>query len=516
MRGSFSLALRASTELSRLPLAPESSALNDTSPLDDNSVLPHVASSAVRLPPQPGPPAPVRDTCNSSPADFAPTVGASEDGEPVFKRARTISPKSSPVIPTGTVFSSENITRANPTRPASMTGGSPTLESNKMTDEGSLKLNVVELPPGWSIKRYTEQGCHKMAMLVVGYKYRGSDPDKWKPEQKAALAFVKPFLVWLEHVVDITPALRNPLEGVLQKMMDPEHKVSSELVQTCERVHRKFIDSNWGAEEVVDDADEPIDDELDSGDDGAQHAGNMDNDTVIENTVVSLRPPPRNHPVWGHHPVSGKGIMYGMARKQGSKKWTTNPALLHEKRSCNVFGHNDLAPGDWWPFQRLAMFNGAHGQTIKGISGNVDKGAYSIVVKDSSKYGHDELDVDRGEELWYSADGGSISNTNRNAIASLSSGTRALQKSIETKRPVRVLRSVGVGPKSTKPLYPSCGIRYDGLYEVTDVKTSTNSQGGLYRRFRLRRCPDQVSLDQVQRAPSLQQRADFERIREGY
>ncbi|KAK2068338.1 hypothetical protein P8C59_002980 [Phyllachora maydis] len=317
------------------PLNPRSSALNDTSPLDDNSVLPHVASSASEL---------------------------------------------------------------------QKTANRPTLESNKMTDE---------------------------------------DPDKWKPEQKAALAFVKPFLVWLEHVVDITPALRNPLEGVLQKMMDPEHKVSSELVQTCERVHRKFIDSNWGAEEVVDDADEPIDDELDSGDDGAQHAGNMDNDTVIENTVVSLRPPPRNHPVWGHHPVSGK-------------------------------------------------------------------------VKDSSKYGHDELDVDRGEELWYSADGGSISNTNRNAIASLSSGTRALQKSIETKRPVRVLRSVGVGPKSTKPLYPSCGIRYDGLYEVTDVKTSTNSQGGLYRRFRLRRCPDQVSLDQVQRAPSLQQRADFERIREGY
>ena len=49
-------------------------------------------------------------------------------------------------------------------------------------------------------------------------------------------------------------------------------------------------------------------------------------------------------------------------------------------RPCNVFGHNGLAVGQWWPYRICALRDGAHGATQGGIAGSVQRGAYSIVV----------------------------------------------------------------------------------------------------------------------------------------
>ena len=49
-------------------------------------------------------------------------------------------------------------------------------------------------------------------------------------------------------------------------------------------------------------------------------------------------------------------------------------------RPCNVFGHNGLTVGQWWPYRICALRDGAHGATQGGIAGSVERGAYSVVV----------------------------------------------------------------------------------------------------------------------------------------
>ena len=48
--------------------------------------------------------------------------------------------------------------------------------------------------------------------------------------------------------------------------------------------------------------------------------------------------------------------------------------------SAKVVGDNGLAVGDWFPYRICALRDGAHGESQAGISGDIDSGAYSIVV----------------------------------------------------------------------------------------------------------------------------------------
>ena len=49
-------------------------------------------------------------------------------------------------------------------------------------------------------------------------------------------------------------------------------------------------------------------------------------------------------------------------------------------RPSNVFGHNGLVVGQWWPYRICALRDGAHGATQGGIAGSAKTGAYSVVV----------------------------------------------------------------------------------------------------------------------------------------
>lgn len=80
-------------------------------------------------------------------------------------------------------------------------------------------------------------------------------------------------------------------------------------------------------------------------------------------------------------------LIYPSAIK-GSKTYILNPR--YEKRQAKVPGHNGLTPGDWYPLQRCALAKGAHGQSMAGISGSADYGAYSIVVAGTYKEVDDE------------------------------------------------------------------------------------------------------------------------------
>jgi hypothetical protein len=138
-----------------------------------------------------------------------------------------------------------------------------------------------------------------------------------------------------------------------------------------------------------------------------------------------------------------------------------------------------------------------------GISGSALAGTYSIVV--SGMY--DDLDKDEGDEIYYS---GSNSLENSSAEPVTSNKTKALERSIITRKPVRVFRS----SQGKWQYVPRAGLRYDGLYTVVDRTIEKNGKGGAYKRFKLERLDEQ---DEIQsNSPSQNLISLFERVKDGY
>jgi hypothetical protein len=61
-----------------------------------------------------------------------------------------------------------------------------------------------------------------------------------------------------------------------------------------------------------------------------------------------------------------------------------DPTYRH-RRSAKVSGHNGLDIGAWFPTRLSALVNGAHGASQAGIAGNIEYGAFSIVVAPTYK-----------------------------------------------------------------------------------------------------------------------------------
>lgn len=190
--------------------------------------------------------------------------------------------------------------------------------------------------------------------------------------------------------------------------------------------------------------------------------------------------PSTNHPVFGD-----AGIMRGILIKADSKRRSYHIHEDYPKRDPNIIGDNGLLVGDWWPFQICALRDGAHGSLMSGIAGTMDSYAYSIVI--SGKYA--DLDIDRGDVILYS-DSKAKENTNPKH-PNVSGSTEAMRRSHRRRKPLRVLRSAGLDSKWA----PSAGLRYDGLYIITDVETRHNALGGAYYRFRLDRQQGQQPID---------------------
>lgn len=153
--------------------------------------------------------------------------------------------------------------------------------------------------------------------------------------------------------------------------------------------------------------------------------------------------------------------------------------------------------------QIAALRDGAHGHRVGGISGTGVDGCRSVVV--SKMYEDGKLDADVGDELRYSSvRGESVKAVKEN------NGTKALLRSQETQRPVRVLRASGGGWKGA----PSHGIRYDGLYKVVSSRAVEKGEKEVYYQFELKRLPGQDPIDRSKPTPS--QVRDFNRVSDGY
>lgn len=142
-----------------------------------------------------------------------------------------------------------------------------------------------------------------------------------------------------------------------------------------------------------------------------------------------------------------------------------------------------LEEGDEFSGQAELFRLGFHGVRQQGISGRASEGVDSVVL--AGGYADDE---DHGDVITYTGmTPGTWDRERRttNADQRMIGPNLALVKNQEDGLPVRVWRSY----KHNSPWSPQQGIRFAGLYYVTNHWHSINEAGHLVYRFRLERQP---------------------------
>ena len=142
-----------------------------------------------------------------------------------------------------------------------------------------------------------------------------------------------------------------------------------------------------------------------------------------------------------------------------------------------VFGHvGSYRPGDTFRNRIELALSGVHRPRRAGVCGTQILGAESIVL--AGQYEDDDFSE---AEIRYSGNGGRDPKSGRQVTDQIATGTNlALLKSVETGRPVRVLRKVPAldgGPD----VY-----RYEGLYRVVGSSFGPGKSGFKVYVFRLR------------------------------
>lgn len=188
-------------------------------------------------------------------------------------------------------------------------------------------------------------------------------------------------------------------------------------------------------------------------------------------------------------------------RGANGRTWALNRDWPHLE-DARFFGEGHLINGQIFVNRLALLAEGGHAATQAGIAGTVADGAYSIVMglhlpKEKKFY----ADVDQGNTIYYISTalppvrGELPTNFLDPGDAaqyvdpdSATKGARALMKSQETGRPVRLFRSHLLAPivpnRPPKPCY-----RYDGLYQVVDAECLKQCRQ-IYR-FKMERIPGQ-------------------------
>jgi putative restriction endonuclease len=145
------------------------------------------------------------------------------------------------------------------------------------------------------------------------------------------------------------------------------------------------------------------------------------------------------------------------------------------------FGGLGVAVGTVFPSRAAVRNAGLHRHLMRGIAGRAEEGADAIVMSG----GYD--DIDRGDEIIYTGEGGLDQNGKNIADQDLTGGNAALVTSQLDGLPVRVIR----GSELHSPFAPESGYRYDGLFYVEDHWHDRPVEHGYLRyRYRLVRASD--------------------------
>jgi hypothetical protein len=140
-----------------------------------------------------------------------------------------------------------------------------------------------------------------------------------------------------------------------------------------------------------------------------------------------------------------------------------------------VFGHVGSAqPGDLFASRLDLSLRGQHRPPRAGVCATVAHGAESIILAD--QYEDDEIHEDY---FWYAGHGGRNGQTGRQVTdQEFNHRNRALARSQETGRPVRVYRRIDSAPAAWQ-------FRYEGLWRVVAHEYVTGKSGYQVYRFRL-------------------------------
>jgi len=167
-----------------------------------------------------------------------------------------------------------------------------------------------------------------------------------------------------------------------------------------------------------------------------------------------------------------------------------------------VFGDIRGMPiGKTWRSRAECRKDGVHFMLEHGIHGD-SEGAYSVVLSGGYKD-----DKDSGTTFIYTGSGGKGTEFtpasrgdkggSQHSDQSFDNPyNRALQKSVETRRPVRVVR--GPNPKSSYGTVH--GYRYDGLYLVDRAWKEPGEDGYLVCKFSFKRIEGQPPISGIPRA----------------
>ncbi|KAI9861898.1 MAG: hypothetical protein M1813_004966 [Trichoglossum hirsutum] len=367
-----------------------------------------------------------------------------------------------------------------------------TLLSNQVKDAGdavlyipahhSGKVDVISRKVRWVIK---------MAIVITR---RGKPLDKNLDTQLLLFLRAMKSVDMNEKLAKATQ-IRKVFEAIVK---EPTHYQLPEVyANMIIGLWEKWENDRWGAEEEEEEEEEgEVADVQTTKSPTTASSSKFYTQADDNDNTIAVRRPPATHPIYG-----ARGIMRGiLVMQKKTRVYILDDAF--QRRDHKAFGHNGLRVGDWWPMQLAALRDGAHGARMGGIAGSTTDGAYSIVV--SGQYS--KLDQDFGTTLYYS---GSGSSDNTSASPADTRATRCLIRSIETGRPVRVLRSAG-GTGAA----PSVGIRYDGLYTVGSRKILENDLGGAYLQFKLVRQAGQNAMNYTHPTPNEQR--DVEYIKSGY
>jgi predicted restriction endonuclease len=130
---------------------------------------------------------------------------------------------------------------------------------------------------------------------------------------------------------------------------------------------------------------------------------------------------------------------------------------------------DDFKPGDCFKNRIELSLSGMHRPRRAGIGGTVAEGAESIVL--SGMY---EDDVDLGDTVHYVGHGGRDAKTGRQvADQTLDRYNRALVRSAELERPIRLIRGASLGNEFA----PAEGYRYEGLFKITQYVQERGKSG---------------------------------------
>lgn len=225
-----------------------------------------------------------------------------------------------------------------------------------------------------------KQRLHGVQLYAIQSKKANGVPDSSKPDVALALARTKDVLTFLEHDFDISPAMREAakIDTLLTFIYnDPRFFFPDDLKEQARRLYEQWDAINWGEDTGVPDSTD-ADSDGEALPSASRASVDVNNDLPIR--AIIRRPDP-SHPIWGRN-----GIMFGVVPKIGKNKtMQLDRRYLAEKRPFNRFGDNGLRPGDWYANQLVALFHGAHGARMAGISATIQNGAYSIVVSGTYK-----------------------------------------------------------------------------------------------------------------------------------